>query len=416
MSRTWFDMSSAVPEQPLQAPTQPMKFPMQEPVTYLFPVLAALACFCAALPLPASAQLERWTLERTVTIGDAFDPETGLTVVTGVMVQGDRLLVAQPMEQRLRVFSLTGDFLGFIGRRGEGPGEFREVGFMGVHEGRVWVNDPELRRHQYFDAEGRLVSSARIRGHPGLPASRTADVRAILADGSMLVKRAESADELAQSPPTREAVFLFGPDGLLRDTVAMIVGRSRIVALRGIGMTAVSSIPVSYRSVLSVAPDGSGFVVVHRTGATSARSHTFRVIRFDARADTAWARDVPYDPIPVPEAWRSRHVERQVRDIVEEPTFPEGRIRPQLERAYGTLEFFPPFRGVLAGSDGSTWLRLRTGVDSYELEVLDESGRPLARADAPPGGMRWADAESLWFVERDELDIQYLVRYAIRRP
>ena len=75
---------------------------------------AALACFCATLPVPASAQLERWTLERTVTIGDAFDPETGLTLVTGVIVQGDRLLVAQPMEQRLRVFSLTGDFLGFI--------------------------------------------------------------------------------------------------------------------------------------------------------------------------------------------------------------------------------------------------------------------------------------------------------------
>ena len=373
-------------------------------------------CFCATLPVPASGQLERWTLERTVTIGDAFDPETGLTLVTGVIVQGDRLLVAQPMEQRLRVFSLTGDFLGFIGRRGEGPGEFRSVGFMGVHEGRVWVNDPELRRHQYFDAEGRLVSSARIRGHPSLPASRTADVRGILADGSMLVKRAEPAHELAQSPPTREAVFLFGPDGLLRDTVAMIVGRSRIVALRGSGWTAVSSIPVSYRSVLSVAPDGSGFVVVHRTGATSARPHTFRVIRFDARADTAWARDVPYDPIPVPGAWRSRHVERQVRDIVEDPRFPESRIRPALERAYGTLEFFPPVRGVLAGSDGSTWLRLRTGVDSYELEVLDESGRPLARVDPPQGGMRWADAESLWFVERDELDIQYLVRYAIRRP
>lgn len=377
---------------------------------------AALACFCASYPFPASAQLERWTLERTVTIGDAFDPETGLTLVAGVIVQGDRLLVAQPMEQRLRVFSLTGDFLGFIGRDGEGPGEFRSVGFMGVHEGRVWVDDPDLRRHQFFDAEGRFVSSARIRGYPTLPTSRGADVQGILADGSMLVRHDVDTHELAQSPPPPGAVLLFGPDGLLRDTVAMIVGRSNIVALRGSGWTAVSSIPVSYRSWLSVAPDGSGFVVVHRPGATSARPHTFRVIRFDAQADTAWARDIPYDPIPVPEAWRSRHVERQVRDIVEEPTFPEGRIRPQLERAYGTLEFFPPVHGVLAGLDGSTWLRLRTGVDSFEWEVLDESGSAIARVDPPPGGMRWADAESLWFVERDELDISYLVRYVIRRP
>ena len=373
-------------------------------------------CLLVASPLPASAQLERWTLERTVTIGDAFDPETGLTRLAGVIVQGDRLLVAQPLEQRLRVFSLAGDFLGFIGRRGEGPGEFRRVGSMGLHEGRVWVDDPDLQRHQFFDAEGRFVSSARIRGHPTFPMSRGTYVQGILADGSMLVRHEVSADELAQSPPPPEAVFLFGPDGLLRDTVATIVGRSNIVALRGIGWTTVSSIPVSYRSWLSVVPDGSGFVVVHRTGATSARPHRFRVIRFDARADTAWARDIPYDPIPVPRDWRSRHVERQVRNIVEEPTFPEGRIRPQLERAYGTLEFFPPVHGVIAGLDGSTWLRLRTGVDSYEWEVLDKSGRAIARVDPPQGGVRWADAESLWFVEHDELDVPYLVRYVIRRP
>lgn len=375
---------------------------------------AALASFCAASPLPASAQLERWTLERTVTIGDAFDPETGLTRVGRVIVQGDRMLVAQPLEHRLRVFSLTGDFLGFIGRRGEGPGEFRRVGSMGVHEGRVWVGDPELQRHQYFDAEGRFVSSARIKGHPTMPASSLLSVRGILPDGSRLVRYAlTSADEEAGKPG---AVFRFGPDGLLRDTVAMIVGRNNVVRLLGIGWTVVSTIPVSYRSLLSVAPDGSGFVVVHRTAPTSAEPHTFRVIRFDALADTAWAREIPYDPIRVPAAWRSRHVERQVRDIVEEPTFPEGRIRRQLERAYGALEFFPPVGGVRAVPDGSTWLRLRTGVESFEWEVLDQSGRAFARVDAPQGRMAWVDAESLWFVERDELDISYLVRYVIRRP
>ena len=373
----------------------------------------ALACLCAALPLPASAQLERWTLERTVTIGDAFDPETGLTRVGRVIVQGDRLLVAQPLEHRLRVFSLTGDFLGSIGRDGEGPGEFRRVSSMGVHDGWVWVADPELRRLQYFDTEGRLVSSERIRGHPSLPAGSLLGVSGILPDGSRLVS---SAFEEAESPRQPRPVFRFGPDGLLGDTVATIVGRTNIVRLRGRGWSMLTTLPESYRSLLSVAPDGSGFVVVHRTGATSARPHTFGVIRFDARADTAWAREVPYDPIRVPGAWRSRHVEDDVGDIVEDPIFPERLIRPALERAYGTLEFFPPVRSVRAGPDGSTWLHLRTAVESFEWEVLDESGRTLARVDPPQGWMAWADAESLWFVQRDELDVPYLVRYVIRRP
>ena len=70
----------------------------------------ALVCsfLVAVSPCPGSAQVERWTLERTVTVGDALDPETGLTLVEDVIVQGDRLLVAQPLERRLRVFSLAG--------------------------------------------------------------------------------------------------------------------------------------------------------------------------------------------------------------------------------------------------------------------------------------------------------------------
>lgn len=376
---------------------------------------AVLGCSClaAAWPYPGTAQVERWTLERTVTIGDAFDPETGLTRVGDVIVLGDRLLVTQDLERRVRVFSLTGDFLGFIGRGGEGPGEFWSVGSMGLHDGRMWI-DSGSRRLQYFDAEGRLVSSERIEGHPALLG---ATVQGVLQDGSRLFKHTVSAGELVESPPKPEAVILVDPEGLPRDTVAMIVGRSGITQFVGSGWTSYVSIPESYRSLLSVAPDGSGFVVVHRTGATSAEPHTFRVIRFDARADTTWAHEVPYDPIPVPREWRARHVEEYVRDFGEFRGFPPGRVRQAWERAFGRLEFFPPVGDVQAGTDGTTWLLLRTGVESSEWEVLDESGRTVARVDAPPrGGIRWADAESLWFVERDELDVPYLVRYLIRRP
>ena len=377
-----------------------------------------LVCLCAASPLPASGQPERWKLERTVTIGDALDPETGLTLVGGVIVRGDRLFLAQPFEKRLRVYSLAGDFLGFVGRDGEGPGEFRSVDGMGLYDDRLWVHDSDLGRLQYFDAEGRLVSSVLVRGHPSLRQGR-AMIRGILADDSKIVKYSASASELVESPTMPQALLVFDPDGLPPDTVATIVGRSNFVQLtdgRETGWTTYSTLPESYRTLLSVAPDGSGLVVVHRTGATSAEPHTFRVIRFDARADTAWAHEIPYDPIRVPAAWRSRHVEEEVRETKIRGVG-EGRIRQAWERAYGRLEFFPPVGDVEAGADGTTWLLLRTGADSSEWEVLDESGRSLARVDAPPRGrIRWADAESLWYFEHDELDVPYLVRYVVRRP
>ena len=385
---------------------------MHKPCTLM---RAALACFCAVSPLPASAQLEQWTLERTVTIGDAFDPETGLTRVGDVIVMGDRLFVTQDLERRVRIFSLTGDFLGFIGRGGEGPGEFRSVGRMGMHDGRMWI-DSGSRRLQYFDAEGRFVSSVRIMGHPSLLGSPK--VRGVLADASKLVKFSASVHEFAESPLKPEVVLLFDPEGLQPDTVAMIVGRSSVVELsdgRESGWKTYATLPESDRSLMSVAPDGSGFVVVHRTGATSAEPHTFRVIRFDARADTAWAIEIPYDPIRVPGAWRSRHAEERARTEVR--GLSEHRVRQAWERAFGRLEFFPAVGDAQAGADGTTWLLLRTGVDSSQWEVLDESGRSVARVDPPPRGrIRWADAESLWFFELGELDIPYLVRYVIRRP
>lgn len=71
------------------------------------------------------------------------------------------------------------------------------------------------------------------------------------------------------------------------------------------------------------------------------------------------------------------------------------------------MQFFPAVGDVQAGTDGTTWLLMRTGVESSEWEVLDESGRSVARVDSPPRGrIRWTDAQSLRFVERDELDIR----------
>ena len=373
---------------------------------------AALGCSClvAASPCAGSAQLERWTLERTITIGDHSDPELGLTWVGDVIVNGERLFVEQSDEERLRIFSLTGDFLGFLGGRGEGPGEFREVNGIGVRDGLVWVSDRLMGRVQYFDPGGRYDSSIRIRGHPSLPMGRF-HVRAVLADKSMLVTMLADMVERAAYPDRPEHVIRIDARGSLLDTVSVLVGRGGALKLGrdsqgGFNFTA---LPESYRSLFAPSADGSGFVIVHREAAASAEPDTFRVIRFDARADTAWVRDIPYNPIPVSSEWRSRHLE--------ERSDWEAPLLRVLEAAYRSLEFFPPVRVVRAGADGTTWLNVRTGEDSSEWEVLDSSGHSVARVESPPRGrMRWAGTDALWFVEEDELDVPYLVRYAIRRP
>ncbi len=292
---------------------------------------------------------------------------------------------------------------------------------MGLHDGLVWVHDSDLQRIQYFDSEGRFVSSVPIRAHPSLRADR-ARLQGILADGSRLFREAKMMRELVESPRKPIPVLRFDPEGMLRDTVTVIVGRTRIVRLsdgRESGWISYRILPdtESLRSLLSVTPDGSGLVAVHREAATGLETHAFRVIRFDGQADTAWAHEVTYDPIRVPDEWRSRRVEDGVRGSAGS-RLSEGSRRQAWKRIFGRLEFFPPVGDAHAGADGTTWLLLRTGVESFEWEVLDESGRSIARVDPPPGGgsIVWADPDWVWFLKDDALDIPYLVRYAIRRP
>lgn len=364
----------------------------------------------AASPCVATAQVEQWTLERTVTIGETLDdPETGLTWVGDVVVFDERLFVAQPRERCLRIFSLAGEFLGVLGREGEGPGEFGYVNGLGVRDGLLWASDSFIGRVQYFDPGGEYVSSLRIRGHPTLSLIDL-EVLAVLADGSMLARNPRDASQLAAFPERPEHVIRLDERGSLRDTVSLLVGSASVVGLGrtsrgGFGYT---MLPESYRSQFSPHADGSGFVVLHREAARNAEPHTFRVIRFDANADTVWARNIQYDPIPVTSAWRSQHLKE--RDDLNAPMLRE------LERAYRRLEFFPPVRQAKAGADGTTWLRVRAGVDAWEWEVLDPSGRPIARVGgSPQGWLKWAGTDALWFLEHDEFDVPYLVRYAIRR-
>ena len=204
-----------------------------------------------------SAQVQRWTLERTITIGHHDDPKLGLTWVEDVIVDGERLFVAQPDEHRLRIFSIEGDFLGFLGGRGEGPGEFQEVNWIGFHDGLVWVSDRLRGRVQYFHPGSHYASAIRVRGHPTLPMG-SVWVRAVLADGSMLVTIPLDIVELAASPYRPEHVIRFDEGGVLQDTVAVLVGRATALKLgrRSGGGVVFTTLPESYRSLF--APSATG--------------------------------------------------------------------------------------------------------------------------------------------------------------
>ena len=82
----------------------------------------------------------------------------------------------------------------------------------------------------------------------------------------------------------------------------------------------------------------------------------------------------------------------------------------------------PAVRGVMQAEDGTIWLRRydpvesETGEQMNEWWVLDADGAPLARALTPVGlSMRVINGDTVWGVERDELGVEYIVRYRLAK-
>ena len=370
--------------------------------------------FTMAEPAAALGQVPQWTLERVVTMGDALDAEAGFSSVGTVIVDGERILVEESREHRIRVFSVDGTPLGSIGGRGQGPGEFESLDAMGLHQGMLWVADGDLGRIQFFDAEYRYASSVPIRSHPSLPPGAW-DVIGMLGDGSSLAKARRHAHEIVADPRRPDHIIRLDPEGTRLDTVSVIIGLPFAVEIPARpGWRSFGVRPVYDRSVWTASRYGLGLVVVHREVADEPESQTYQVVRFDAVGDTTWVRDYPYDPIPIPDDWFSR----QVEDWVQRAGAGVDRrsYRRAMEEAFSGPRFFPPVRGVRAGEDGTTWVLLSTGIDSAEWEVLDASGRPMGRI-APPNEnyLAWPDLETPWFVEYDALDIPYVVQYRLHR-
>ncbi len=275
-------------------------------------IFVCLGAWCSQ----AAGQASWWSLERTLTIGGASSEDFVLTSVGSVIVRDGRVFVTQPNDHHLLVFTEAGEFNGFLGGPGEGPGEFSALDGIGVREGLIWVADADLRRISYFGPDLRFVSSSPILPHPSLPAGLPR-VYGISSDGTMTIRyRRGVGQELADAEAGRPPVVLrVTEEGVLRDTLTAILGRppsKRIAEGIRSGITLYAGFPVSDASLFAAASDGGGYLVVHRELAPGQGTHAYRVVRFGADADTLWDREVQYDPVGVPDRWLSSYLDQSL--------------------------------------------------------------------------------------------------------
>lgn len=119
-------------------------------------VIIAAACQGDAGSSTDPFATDPWTLsDREARIGSVDDPDYIFNPILRMALSPDGLLyAAHGGEATIRRWTADGAPAGSVGRRGEGPGEFRvpyQVGFFGDS---LWVWDFAGSRVSYFDLQG----------------------------------------------------------------------------------------------------------------------------------------------------------------------------------------------------------------------------------------------------------------------
>lgn len=134
------------------------------------------------------------------------------------------------------------------------------------------------------------------------------------------------------------------------------------------------------------------------------------VTRFDAAGDTVFTRRFRYTPEPVPDAYLDSTIRARLNGYRGRTSDLNG-VERALRSVYSVAPFFPLVRSVYLSIDGSVWLSCR----GARWLVLAPDGSPLGelRLEGSRGWL-WAEGGRVWWVERDSLDVPWLVRDRIR--
>ncbi len=352
---------------------------------------------------PAWSEGEAWTLseEPLLAIGTVDGPdEYNLYRSVGAIRLADgRIVVGNGGSQELRFYSPEGSFLHASGGEGEGPGEFRSIGFIwrkGVDS--LAVLDYRLLRISMFDESGMFGRAFRFSGGDrdmvfphGIFGDGTVLASATVRDDGRYSETGSFRDLLDYQHFDGEGVFL-----------------SKVVVLPG---------PELFSAIL---PDGAGITTSPRHGLTPwtvTGSETWHYGSSDAYELQEWSAEG--------RLLRVLRLEKERRptpaqDIAEWEERVRGMDsgRKQLWESLPVASHLPAFEQVLLDRAGNLWMAEYLILDEAPVwQVVSSEGHWLGSVTMPPGGRISEIGEDYvlgtW---RDELDVETVRMYALLKP
>jgi 6-bladed beta-propeller protein len=297
--------------------------------------------------------------------------------------------VLESQAQQIRVFDTTGAHVRTIGRKGSGPGEFRQaIGFAWDPHGRLWIVDQENVRYTVIDTAGHLLFT-RPRPISGWYTWRW--------EGG--VDTAGRICEWYRKPGTMSDDMLLRYDSTFAssDTFRLPSYRPEIFKVERENMRSYATVP--FTPILIWAFDPRGYVWF-------GVSAPYRVYQRALAGDTVQVFERPYERIPVTAAERDSAV-KQLDWFVKQG----GEIDPSR-----LPDHKPAFNRFIVDDGGRLWVMpVTTGEqDRRVFDVFTSAGRYQGRVrgtvKVASGSPLLIRGSSVYGVTVDEDGVPYVIR------
>ena len=341
-------------------------------------------------------------LEEELRIGAIDDEVYGFTNVIAVTLTTDSLLLVMDYADRaIKVFDWGGRFQRQIGRAGGGPGEFINPVTMGVLGDTLWIQDMCASAVLFMDLSGRerrRVTFPPVFVYDG--GGTISGPSRPLPDGTFLgqVLRMRSG-----GIPTLPFLKLDSA-GTVLDTLIDLP-----TSWRGNGKVGnlSFSIPLRDASMWAFSPDSRWLAFLERPVGEGPPG--YRVTTISWQGDTVYSRFFPVDPIPLEDELREEFLQEALAAGA------PGLPRKAWEEVFDQLPYFPTASNLMVDGAGRVWVCRETiPHQARTWEVLDEMGNLLFSIQLPEGArVLEANGDMAWVVEKNVLDVPYVVRYRI---
>jgi len=358
--------------------------------------------------VPAWGSYDGWSVSGPTTVIGTVDgsPEEQLYRVRGATRMEDgRIAVANSGSFEIRIYTANGRWLQTLGAAGDGPGEFRQMrGLQRLPADTLLVADYRGPRVTLFSGDGALVGERRL-------ASLTSEFNPPdyrLPDGRWL--------DLVLSPEIegyqrRHNTFVAWSDTSSNtDSLLAFAGAEYLIYFRYRGDEYVGrgaiSVPFGGQDVISVGArrvalsDGRAFDIA----VASLDGQTWRIRRGVQRQEVA-----------------GEDVARFVDDYVSR--YPPERQR-EVREHYGAVSapsLMPTHSAIILDRLDNLWVehyrRPWDDVSPRVWSVFDREGRWLGELEVPDAVQILEIGDNyILGLERDELDVEYVTLYDLRKP